>query len=97
MEPLKFGLSEHTFDAVIVDIYCGDKFPELGKSGNFIACVKNMVKPGGLVVFNRIYVDDFQDEVNQFIQTLSNFFQDVKSLIIAGNTNSDNVLIFGRV
>ena len=97
IEPEEFEIKEQDFDVVIVDIFNGEQFPDLGKSGTFIAAVKRMVKPNGLVIFNRIYRDRHQDEVNIFIEYVSNFLTDVKLLVVAGYTNSDNVLIFGRV
>lgn len=97
IEPTKYGLSEGTFKAAVIDIYCGERFPDLGKSGNFIAGLKKMIVPGGLIVFNRIYVEEHQDDVNAFIDFLDSYLYDIKSLVIAGVTNSDNVLIFGRV
>lgn len=97
IEPNKYGFSEHGFNALIVDIYSGEKYPDLGKSGNFIAAVKNLVAPGGLVIFNRIYREHHQDEVNTFIDYVSDFFENVKNLVVAGHTNSDNVLIYAKV
>ena len=97
IEPSKFGISEFEFSAVIVDIYIGEKYPDLGKSGNFIAAVKNLVAPGGLIIFNRIYRESHQDEVNTFIDYVSGFFSNVKNLVVAGHTNSDNVLIYAKV
>lgn len=95
--PEEYGISANSMQAVIVDIFCGQKYPDLGSSGNFFACVKNLVVPGGLVVFNRIYLEHHQEQVNQFIESLEGFFTDIKSVIIAGRTNSDNVIIFCRV
>ena len=80
-----------------MDIYVGSKYPDLGKSGNFVAAVKNMAMPGGLVVFNRMYTEDHQDEVNVFVDFIEGFFKDVKTKVTAGYTNSDNILIYGRV
>lgn len=97
IEPETFDLTEHMFDVVIVDIYQGEKFPDLGKSGNFIAAVKKMVRPGGLVIFNRIYLESHQDDVNVFIDYVGDFLRDVTCLVVAGYTNSDNVLIYGKV
>lgn len=95
--PEEYGIPNNSFQAVVVDIYCGEKYPDLGTSGNFFAGVKNLVIPGGLVIFNRIYLEHHQEQVNQFIELLENFFTDIKSVIIAGRTNSDNVVIFCRV
>lgn len=95
--PEEYGIPLQSFQAVIVDIYCGQKYPDLGSSGNFFAGVKSLVAPGGLVVFNRIYIEHHQEQVNLFIDSLEGFFRDIKSVIIAGRTNSDNVIIFCRV
>ncbi len=94
--PEEYGIANNSMQAVIVDIFCGQKYPDLGSSGNFFACVKNLVVPGGLVVFNRIYLEHHQEQVNQFIDSLETFFSDIKSVVIAGRTNSDNVIIFCR-
>ena len=97
VEPETYGLNVASFGAVIVDIYCGEKYPELGKSGNFISALKKMTVPGGLIIFNRMYHEPHQDDVNIFTETVSEFLADVKQLIVAGYTNSDNILIYGRV
>jgi len=55
VEPENFGISYGSFEAVFVDIYIGEKYPDLGSSGNFISAVKKMLMPGGLVIFNRMY------------------------------------------
>lgn len=96
VEPEEFNLSYSTFQALIVDIFIGEKYPDLGSSGNFIAAVKRMVSAGGLVIFNRIYISSHQDEVNTFVEYVSNYLKNVKCLIVAGHTNSDNILIYGR-
>lgn len=93
----RHGYVANSFDVIIVDIYVGEKFPELGKSGNFIAALKNLAVPGGLIIFNRIYHNEHhQSEVHAFIDTLDDFLGDIKSVIVAGITNSDNVIILGR-
>lgn len=96
VEPSSFGLSEYEFDCVIVDTYNGEKFPELGRSGNFISALKKLVMPGGIIIFNRIYRETHQDDVNIFIDYVSHFFDRVQNLVVAGYTNSDNVLIYAK-
>jgi len=97
VEPENFDLAKRSFQAAYIDIYIGSAFPELGKSGNFVAAIKEMVMPGGLVLFNRLYTKDHQDEVNIFIDFVGGFLHDVQTLVVAGYTNSDNILIYGRV
>lgn len=95
--PEEYGISANSMQAVIVDIFCGQKYPDLGASGNFFTCIKDLIVPGGLAVFNRFYLEHHQEQVNQFIESLEGFFTDIKSVIIAGRTNSDNVIVFCRV
>lgn len=97
VEPEKYDLEQEMFDVVIVDIYCGDKYPDLGKSGNFVARVKEMAAGGGIVIFNRIYIHSHQEDVNNFIEFLEDFFPEVETEIVPGRTNTDNVLIWARV
>lgn len=97
IEPEEYEMTPGCFDSLIVDILNGDKYPDLGKTGNFIAAVKRLVRPGGLVVFSRIYTEDFQEEVNIFLDSLEEYFSEVETEVVAGYTNSDNILIFGRI
>lgn len=97
IEPEEFDIKEEYFNVAIVDIFQGEKYPDLGKSGNFIVSVKKLVRPGGLLIFNRIYLDHHQDDVNIFIEYLGDFLTGVTCLVVAGYTNSDNVLIYGKV
>jgi spermidine synthase len=97
IEPQKHGLRKDSFGALVVDIYVGEDYPDLGDTGNFMAALRNMVSPGGLVIFNRIYLNHHQADVDSFKDQVEDFFQDVKEEIVAGYTNSDNILIYGRV
>lgn len=96
VEPDKFNLKEHSFDAILMDIFIGEKYPDLGKSGNFVAAIKRLLHPNGLIIFNRIYRDDHQDEVNIFVDYIETQLANVKCTVVAGYTNSDNLLIYGR-
>lgn len=96
VEPEEHGIEQQSFDVVVVDTVFGDEFPDLGKSGNFLAAVKKMLIPGGLILFNRMYLDEHQESANTFVEYVENFFQDVETKVVAGYTNSDNILIYGR-
>ena len=96
VEPEEHGLEQQSFDIVVVDTVLGDEFPDLVKSGNFLASVKKLIVPGGLILFNRIYLDDYQESVNTFVEYVRNFFENVQTHVVAGYTNSDNILIYGR-
>jgi spermidine synthase len=95
--PGKFDLLKDTFDVVIVDIYCGAEYPDLGDSGSFFSGIKWFLRTGGLAVFNRIYIKTHQDEVDTFLDSVREVFSNVSSRSVAGTTNSDNILISGEV
>lgn len=97
VEPEEFDLTQSSFDVLFVDIYVGDQYPDLGKTGNFIAAIKRLVTAGGLIIFNRIYTEKHQEEVDDFVHQVEGFLGDTKSEVVAGYTNSDNILIYGRV
>lgn len=97
IEPEEFDISPSSFDVLIVDIVNGEMYPDLGKTGNFIAAIKRLVTPGGIIVFNRIYTEGHQDDVHLFIEYIEGFLGEIESEIVAGYTNSDNILIFGKV
>lgn len=96
VDPAEFDVLQGSFQALIVDIYIGEKYPDLGSSGNFVSAVKKMLIPGGLAIFNRIYIESHQDDVDDFVNQLEGFFKDLKSEVVAGYTNSDNILIYGK-
>ncbi|MBI2414436.1 fused MFS/spermidine synthase [candidate division WWE3 bacterium] len=95
-EPERYEFKEDTFDVLIVDIFCGDKYPDLGKSGTFFAGIKWFLKDGGLVLFNRIYLEEFQNESDIFVEAVSEVFKNVHIVSIAGRSNSDNILVVGE-
>ena len=97
VEPEENDIAPSSVDLLIVDVLNGDKYPDLGKTGNFISAVKRLIRPGGHVVFSRIYTEFFQEEVNIFVDSLENYFSEVETEVVAGYTNSDNLLIFGKV
>lgn len=97
IEPEENDIAPSSLDLLIVDVLNGDKYPDFGKTGNFISAVKRLIRPGGHVVFSRIYTEFFQEEVNIFVDSLENYFSDVETEVVAGYTNSDNLLIFGKV
>jgi len=97
IEPEENDITPSSLDLLIVDVLNGDKYPDLGKTGNFISAVKRLIRPGGHVVFSRIYTEFFQEEVNIFVDSLENYFTEVETEVVAGYTNSDNLLIFGKV
>lgn len=96
-EPEKYDIDPYSFDAILVDVFCGNKYPELGSSGSFFANVKNLLRPGGMVIFNRIYLGDHQYEADEFVEAVEMNFERVRTEAVAGRSNADNLLVLGRV
>jgi spermidine synthase len=95
-EPERYEFKEDSFDVLVVDIFCGDKYPDLGKSGTFFSGIKWFLAVGGLVIFNRIYLEKHQYEADLFSDAVSETFSNVRTVSIAGRSNSDNILIVGE-
>lgn len=96
-EPESFDIPDHYFDVAIIDIFHGTEYPELGRSGQFITGVNRLVRPGGLVMFDQLYGLEHQDAVHHFEHILNEHLLGVKSYTVAGKTNADNIIIYGRV
>ncbi|MFC1625139.1 methyltransferase domain-containing protein [Patescibacteria group bacterium] len=97
VEPDENDLEKNEFDVAIVDIFVGNSSPDLIKTGNFIVHLKRLVKPSGLIVFNRNYTTEFQEGADLFSEYLEDHLKDVRTEVVAGYSNSDNILIYGRV
>ena len=93
--PSRFGISKNSFDAIYVDIYCGQHYPDLGNTGTFFAGLKNLLKPDGLVLFNRLNLPEFHYEVGAFIEKVEDQFKDVITEAAPGRDSNTNMLILG--
>ncbi len=96
-EPEKFNLHPNSFDVVVVDIYSGDKYPDLATTGSFFAGIKWFAKSSGLLIFNRVYFGHHQQQVDEFYDLIKNVYANVGKVMIPGRTNSDNLLIYAEV
>src|SRR5260221_6305541 len=61
------------FDLVLVDLYCGDKFPEKFEEDKFLKNIKKILKYGsaaggtdGVVIFNRLFGEKDKDKSLKF-------------------------------
>ena len=71
------------FDLILVDLYCGDKFPEKFEDEKFLIGLKKMLKkgpPGGeasIAVFNRLYGGNNRPDSMRFGKRLEKVFKKV--------------------
>lgn len=72
-----FKLTKGIFDLIIVDIYCGNKFPKKFESEKFLSNIKNNLSNYGLVIFNRLFFKNNKKEVLVFEKKLKENFRKV--------------------
>ncbi len=69
---------QHTkYDLVLVDLYCGDKFPEKFEEEKFLKNIKKIVNKDGIVVFNRLFGKNDKDKSLKFGKKLERVFKKV--------------------
>jgi spermidine synthase len=66
------------FDLILIDLYCGDKFPQKFENEEFLKSIKNLVNKDGMVVFNRLYRGDERLLVMKFGKRLEKIFTKVE-------------------
>jgi len=49
------GITEEQFDLIVVDIFEDDHTPEAFEEIEFLASCKHLLRPGGLLLYNRLY------------------------------------------
>lgn len=89
-DPPKFGLRFAPYDLAVVDAYLGRNYPLQFESDNFYRSLKSLLRPGGLVVFNRI--SDF--DRMRFEEDLKKYFGEIESVEIKHPVFTGNVLFF---
>ena len=52
--PTHYTLSPKPYSLIIVDLYCGSKYPAAAESLTFFAALKKLTRPSGAIVFNRL-------------------------------------------
>jgi len=69
-------ISQKKFDLILVDMYCGQEFPQKAESQEFLNDLKKLLRKKGLIVFNRLYFGKHKNKSEKFAQSLkSSFFQ----------------------
>ncbi|MEY3367407.1 MAG: hypothetical protein RI973_562 [Bacteroidota bacterium] len=79
--------SQQQFDLVIVDIFLDDKVPPAFGQADFLQSLKNLLKKGGLVLVNRLYLlEEDQRETSDFLETVFKaVFPTASAVTVGGN------------
>lgn len=65
------------YDLILIDLYCGEKFPEKFEKDEFIKRVKELLNKNGIAVFNRLYGSERRLESMRFGRRLEKIFRKV--------------------
>ena len=70
-------LPKQKFDLIIVDLYQGDKFPEMFETDTFLNIVRTSLADNGTIIFNRLYYGDKRPQAVKFGNRLTKVFSKV--------------------
>ena len=65
------------YDLILIDLYCGDKFPEKFEKNEFVEKVKGLLNKNGIAVFNRLYGSERRADSMRFGRRLEKIFNKV--------------------
>ncbi len=65
------------YDLVLIDLYCGEKFPEKFEKDEFIEKIKGILNKNGIAVFNRLYGSERRTDSMRFGRRLEKIFRKV--------------------
>lgn len=66
------------FDLILVDLYLGRDIPGKVENENFLNSLKELLKVGGLVIFNRLKGKDKKVSLQKFLDKLGKVYHDIK-------------------
>lgn len=78
------------FDLIIIDAYLGNVMPRTFRSKNYFRQLTKLLTHDGVVIYNHLFYDQYQQEAEKFIKELETEFGQV-TLVRA----DQNLLIFG--
>lgn len=65
------------YDLILIDLYCGEKFPEKFEKDEFIKKIKELLNENGIAVFNRLYGSERRADSMRFGRRLEKIFRKV--------------------
>ena len=81
------------YDIVVVDLYCGGRFPEKFERSDFLLGVKDLRTPNGTAIFNRIFHRGQRGELDSFVEKVRRVFGRMGLAEVRGPGGFSNLLI----
>lgn len=86
IDAMKFVQKEKKiYDLILVDLYCGDKFPEKFEDERFLKNVKKLLSKNGLIIFNRLWGKENKVSSLKFSDKLGKVFCEVETFFPKAN------------
>lgn len=76
---------KEAYDLILVDTYLGYNFPERLESKVFLKNLKSLLGDNGLVIFNRLYWDQYRTKARRFEKILEEVFPKVEAFYPEAN------------
>lgn len=90
--PKTYNLPATTYNLILVDLYCGSKFPEPFGNIEFIRRIAGLLAPDGLAIFNRVFQQDHPEVLRDFTATIGQVFAKVEGVVVPGPYHFANLL-----
>lgn len=74
-----------SFDLIVVDLFCGFVVPEDVSSELFLKNLQNIMTKKGVVIFNRLYFQNYIFEANKFLDKIQKIFHCISTVKIRSN------------
>lgn len=81
----KFKTDKRKFNLIIVDVFIGDLIPERFEKRKFGKLLQSLLTTKGSVIFNRLYSEKYKNRSDNFINTVTEVFKNVKTIIYKNN------------
>jgi spermidine synthase len=78
-------LTPKPYTLVFLDLYISDQFPSQCETEKFLKNLTNLLAPGGLVAFNRLFYKEHKEKAEVFLNKLRGIFETVRRKKIGGN------------
>jgi spermidine synthase len=86
IDAMKFVQKENRiYDLILVDLYCGDRFPEKFEDEKFLKNIQKLLSKNGLVVFNRLWGKENKVSSLKFGKKLEKVFGKVETFMPRAN------------
>ena len=86
--PTDHSLLTTYYSLIIVDLYCGSKYPSEAESPSFFAALKRLTHPKGVIVFNRISGKRY----SEFEEKLKEHFTDFQKKTVPSKFGGKNMI-----